>query len=54
MATTWSYSSNEVSATWYSLESMPYGFMFWESIDDVNWEDITESSLYPEEWEEFG
>ena len=54
VSVTWSQSSGEVAASWYSLESVALGFIFWEGFDDINWEDITTSSLYPENWEDLG
>ena len=54
VAATWSQSSGEVAASWYSLESVALGFIFWEGFDDINWEDLTTSSLYPENWEDLG
>jgi len=57
--TTWSqgnYSQSlgEVPASWYALESVGLGFIFWEGFDDINWEDMTTSALYPENWEDMG
>lgn len=54
LAATWSQSSGEVAASWYALESVSFGFIFWEGFDDINWEDLTTSSLYPENWEDLG
>jgi len=54
VSVTWSQSSGEVAASWYSLESVALGFIFWEGFDDINWEDLTISSLYPENWEDLG
>ena len=65
MATTWTHSPNEVSATftqasgetaasWYSLGLASYGFLHWENFDDVNWEDISLSAEYLENWEDMG
>ena len=56
---TWSHgnfsqSLGEVAASWYALESVHLGFIFWEGFDDVNWEDMTTSALYPENWEDMG
>ena len=51
---TWSQSFQEVAASWYSLESVALGFIFWEGFDDINWEDMTTSALYPENWEDMG
>jgi len=49
---TWSQSFQEVAASWYALESVHLGFIFWEGFDDINWEDMTTSALYPENWED--
>jgi len=54
VSVTWSQSSGEGAASWYSLESVALGFIFWEGFDDINWEDLTTSSLYPENWEDLG
>jgi len=54
VSVTWSQSSGEAAASWYSLESVALGFIFWEGFDDINWEDLTTSSLYPENWEDLG
>ena len=51
---TWSQSFQEVAASWYALESVHLGFIFWEGFDDINWEDMTTSALYPENWEDMG
>ena len=56
---TWSHgnfsqSLGEVAASWYALESVHLGFIFWEGFDDINWEDMTTSALYPENWEDMG
>ena len=51
---TWSQSFQEVAASWYSFESVSLGFIFWEGFDDINWEDMTTSALYPENWEDMG
>jgi len=51
---TWNSSSGEVAVTWYPLESVKYGFMYWEAFDNLSWEDVTTSALYPENWEDFG
>ena len=51
---TWSQSFQEVAASWYSFESVHLGFIFWEGFDDINWEDMTTSALYPENWEDMG
>ena len=51
---TWSQSFQEVAASWYALESVHLGFVFWEGFDDINWEDMTTSALYPENWEDMG
>ena len=56
---TWSHgnfsqSLGEVAASWYSLESVHLGYIFWEGFDDINWEDVTTSALYPENWEDMG
>ena len=44
----------EVAASWYSFESVALGFIFWEGFDDINWEDMTTSASYPENWEDMG
>ena len=49
-----SQSLGEVAASWYALESVHLGFVFWEGFDDINWEDMTTSALYPENWEDMG
>ena len=54
METTWNSSSGEVAVTWYPLESVKYGFMYWEAFDNLSWEDVTTSALYPENWEDLG
>jgi len=51
---TWSRSFQEVAASWYALESVALGFIFWEGFDDINWEDMTTSASYPENWEDMG
>ena len=51
---TWSQTFQEVAASWYSFESVHLGFIFWEGFDDINWEDMTTSALYPENWEDMG
>ena len=51
---TWSQSFQEVAASWYALESVALGFIFWEGFDDVNWEDMTTSTSYLENWEDMG
>ena len=51
---TWSQSFQEVAASWYALQSVALGFIFWEGFDDINWEDMTTSALYPENWEDMG
>jgi hypothetical protein len=51
---TWSQSFQEVAASWYALESVAFGFIFWEGFDDVNWEDMTTSTSYLENWEDMG
>ena len=51
---TWSQSFQEVAASWYALESVHLGFIFWEGFDDINWEDMTTSALHPENWEDMG
>ena len=54
VSATWSHSPDEVAASWYSLESVALGFIFWDGFDDINWEDLSTSSLYPENWEDLG
>ena len=54
VSSTWSQSFQEVAASWYSFESVSLGFIFWEGFDDINWEDMTTSALYPENWEDMG
>ena len=54
VAATWSQSFQEVAASWYALESVALGFIFWEGFDDINWEDISTSALYLENWEDMG
>ena len=65
VSATWTHSPNEVSATftqtsgetaasWYSLGLASYGFLHWENFDDVNWDDISLSSEYLENWEDMG
>ena len=65
VSATWTHSPNEVSATftqasgetaasWYSLGLESYGFLHWENFDDINWEDISLSAEYLENWEDMG
>ena len=56
---TWSHGNfsqtlGEVAASWYALGSVHLGYIFWEGFDDINWEDMTTSALYPENWEDMG
>ena len=37
----YSQSLGEVAASWYALESVHLGYIFWEGFDDINWEDMT-------------
>ena len=64
MATTWTHSPNEVSATfnqasgetaasWYSLGAAIAFSLVWESFDNVNWENITVTGDL-ENWEDMG
>ena len=50
----YSQTLGEVAASWYALESVHLGYIFWEGFDDINWEDMTTSALYPENWEDMG
>ena len=50
----YSQSLGEVAASWYALGSVSSGFIFWESFDDINWEDMSLSSEYLENWEDMG
>ena len=54
-----SQSLGEVAASWYALESVHLGFIFWEGFDDSdnNWEDMSTSPLHPYaalNWEDMG
>ena len=51
---TFSQTLGEVAASWYALGSVHLGYIFWEGFDDINWEDMTTSALYPENWEDMG
>lgn len=66
--TTWSMSSDEIAssyvhtsgaltASWYSIESEEYGFIFWEGFDDLDWDEMgIQDSEYggQSKWEELG